>query len=600
MTLSDALMAEIHAVAALLQGEPVTVPSGPVADFVTAAFSLSGFERQILLLAAGVELSGEIRRQVPELTFSLALEKLPDAHWSAITPVGPLRKWHLIEVDQSASLCGGRIRIAEPVLHFLAGSPVLDPRLAEVLSPVAPEPSTASQQGAVERILTAWREPDPLPVRITGTDEAGRRAVFTEAAETAGLRPFVLPAESIPASAADRETLARLLERDASLLGLAIFLEARDTAALPGIERLCDRISVPLVLAGEAIHARLSRRTLGAEVRKPEMDEQRLVWRDALGEYAESLNGQVDRLASQFDLGVSEIRRAAAEAHDIDGLWKACLSQARPGLETLADRVVSSSGWDDLVLPDRSMNLLKQIAGQVRHRHVVMERWGMKGRSGRGSGVAALFAGPSGTGKTLAAEVIANELGLDLFRIDLSQVVNKYIGETEKNLGRVFDAAEAGGAVLLFDEADALFGKRSEVKDSHDRYANLEVGYLLQRIEAYQGLAILTTNLKDSLDHAFLRRLRFVVNFPFPDHAQRTNIWDRAFPSETPVEGLRPEKLAQLSITGGAIRSIALNAAFIAADRSEPVRHTHIHRAALDEYAKHDRPLSSGETEGWT
>lgn len=587
-------MTEIRSV---LSGEAVT--GAAVMDFVSAAFALSGFEREVLLLAAGVELSGELRSQVPELTFSFALERLANPHWSAVTPEGPLRKWRLVEVDTTASLCGGKLRISEPVLHFLAGTPLLDPRLADLLSPLEAEPTTGSQRGAVERILTAWGEADPLPVRLTGTDEAGRRAVFAEAAGEAGMRPFVLPAENIPTNAADRETLARLLERDSSLLGLAIYIEARTVETVPAVERLCDRLSMPLVLAGEAIHARLSRRTMGAEVRKPHMDEQCVVWREALGERAASLNGQVDRLASQFDLDVAGIRRAAAEAQDIDGLWKACLSQARPGLETLADRVVSEAAWDDLVLPERSMHLLRQVVAQVRHRHVVMERWGMKGRTGRGTGVAALFAGPSGTGKTLAAEVVANALGLDLFRIDLSQVVNKYIGETEKNLARVFDAAEAGGAVLLFDEADALFGKRSEVKDSHDRYANLEVGYLLQRIEAYRGLAILTTNLKDNLDQAFLRRLRFVVNFPFPDAALRASIWERAFPAETPVEGLRPEKLAQLSVTGGAIRSIALNAAFIAADRAEPVSHRHIHRAALDEYAKHDRPLSSGETEGW-
>src|SRR5262249_18959074 len=196
----------------------------------------------------------------------------------------------------------------------------------------------------------------------------------------------------------------------------------------------------------------------------------------------------------------------------------------------------------------------------------VYERWGFGARTSRGLGVTALFAGESGTGKTLAAEVLARELGLDLYRIDLAATVSKYIGETEKNLRRVFDAAEASGAGLLFDEADALFGKRGEGEDGHDRYANLEVAYLLQRMESYRGLAILTTNLRSNVDRAFLRRLRFVVQFPFPDAAQRAEIWRRTLPDAAPVDGLDVDALARLNVSGGSIRSIALAAAFAAAE----------------------------------
>jgi SpoVK/Ycf46/Vps4 family AAA+-type ATPase len=199
----------------------------------------------------------------------------------------------------------------------------------------------------------------------------------------------------------------------------------------------------------------------------------------------------------------------------------------------------------------------------------------------------------------MAAEVLARVLRLDLYRIDLSTVVSKYIGETEKNLRRVFDAADEGGAILLFDEADALFGKRSEVKDSHDRYANIEVSYLLQRMEAYRGLAILTTNLKDSLDTAFLRRLRFVVQFPAPDAEQRAEIWRRIFPERTPTEALDVEKLARLGVAGGTIRNIALSAAFLAADEGAPVRMAHVLRAARGEYVKLERSLSDAETRDW-
>ena len=199
----------------------------------------------------------------------------------------------------------------------------------------------------------------------------------------------------------------------------------------------------------------------------------------------------------------------------------------------------------------------------------------------------------------MAAEVLAHELRLDLYRIDLSQVVSKYIGETEKNLRKVFDAAEAGGAILLFDEADALFGKRSEVKDSHDRYANIEVSYLLQRMEAYRGLAILTTNMKSAIDIAFLRRIRFVVQFPFPDITQRTEIWRRIFPARMPTEGLDFNKLARLNVAGGNIRNIALNAAFLAADEDKSVQMSHLLRAAKSEYAKLEKTLTEAEAGGW-
>jgi SpoVK/Ycf46/Vps4 family AAA+-type ATPase len=251
------------------------------------------------------------------------------------------------------------------------------------------------------------------------------------------------------------------------------------------------------------------------------------------------------------------------------------------------------------VLPEKEREQMRHISLHVRQRIRVYEGWGFADRSSRGLGISVLFAGPSGTGKTTAAEVLAHELRLDLFRVDLSQVISKYIGETEKNLCRVFDAAEQGAAVLLFDEADALFGKRTEVKDSHDRYANCEVSYLLQRMETYRGLAILTTNRKSSLDQAFLRRLRFVVEFPFPEAAQRAEIWRRIFPPRTPVEGLNIERLSRLRVSGGNIHNIAMGAAFLAADAGEPVRMKHLLIAARTEFAKLEIPLNDAEVAGW-
>jgi SpoVK/Ycf46/Vps4 family AAA+-type ATPase len=280
-------------------------------------------------------------------------------------------------------------------------------------------------------------------------------------------------------------------------------------------------------------------------------------------------------------------------------LWEACRVSARSRLDDLAQRIDPTAEWSDLVLPENQLQTLHEIAAQVHQRAKVYESWGFSSKGTRGLGISALFAGASGTGKTMAAEILAADLRLDLYRIDLSQVVSKYIGETEKNLRRVFDAAEESGAVLLFDEADALFGKRSEVKDSHDRHANIEVSYLLQRMESYRGLAILTTNLKSVLDPAFLRRIRFVVQFPFPDMGQRAQIWRRVFPESTPTENLDVNKLARLNVAGGNIRNIALNAAFLAAHAGESVRMSHLLHAARNEYSKLEKPLTETESRDW-
>ena len=306
-----------------------------------------------------------------------------------------------------------------------------------------------------------------------------------------------------------------------------------------------------------------------------------------------------DKSSMQAENFLSQNNKDSREKVMHELLWDACRKQARFGLEDLALHIEPVANWEDLVLPAAQKKILKEIESHVRKRDIVYENWGFADRSSRGLGITALFTGSSGTGKTMAAEVLAKKLKLDLYRIDLSQIVSKYIGETEKNLRRIFDAAEEGGAILLFDEADALFGKRSEVRDSHDRYANIEVSYLLQRMEAYRGLAILTTNMKNAIDPAFLRRIRFFVQFPFPDAEQRTEIWKRVFPEKTPTDGLDLKKLARLNIAGGNIYNIALSAAFLAAEAGSPVGMPHILQAARTEYSKLERPLTEAEIGGW-
>jgi SpoVK/Ycf46/Vps4 family AAA+-type ATPase len=411
---------------------------------------------------------------------------------------------------------------------------------------------------------------------------------------------------------AEREALARLWEREAALSGSALLLDCDEADSAEGkraVAAFVQDTQGMILLAGREPLPTGARLTIRLPVPGLSAAEQRALWQRVLGPRADDLDGQLDKVVTQFNLGLSNIQAVSAEVlghlsaeneeRPTSLLWDICRAQARPRLEDMAQRIEPVATWDDLVLPALQIQTLHDIAAHVRQRAQVYNTWGFSTKSARGLGISALFAGASGTGKTMAAEVLANELRLDLYRIDLSQVVSKYIGETEKNLRRVFDAAEEGGAILLFDEADALFGKRSEVKDSHDRYANIEVSYLLQRMESYRGLAILTTNMKQALDPAFLRRIRFVVQFPFPDAVQRAEIWRRVFPTATPTRGLNVDKLARLNMAGGNIRNIALNAAFLAADTGEPVSMTHLLRAARSEYAKLEKPLTEAEIGGW-
>jgi SpoVK/Ycf46/Vps4 family AAA+-type ATPase len=311
-----------------------------------------------------------------------------------------------------------------------------------------------------------------------------------------------------------------------------------------------------------------------------------------------ALPRDIEAIAAQFRIDPQtiaslasnvELRAAPGERRlQRKELWQACREACAPAIAGLAERIDPRFTWDDLVLPAKVISDLKALAGQVPGRTQVLGRWGFSGRW-RQSGASALFAGASGTGKSMAAEVIAGALDLDLYRIELSGVVSKYIGETEKNLQRIFQAAEASGAVLLFDEADAIFGKRSEVKDAHDRYANIEVSYLLQAMERYRGLAILSTNMKSNVDQAFFRRLSYVIDFPRPDQPARERIWRLAIPRETPTQGLDFARLARMDLAGGSIVRIALNAAYLAAAAQRDLSMEEIFQAAAAEHRKFDK-----------
>jgi hypothetical protein len=379
--------------------------------------------------------------------------------------------------------------------------------------------------------------------------------------------------------------LLPILAREATLGGYALLIDVEHAEARRLLDERLRHFHGLVIAVGEARH------DFGFEMPVLRLDpldvEDRMaLWHTVLGSRAADSGASIAAVAAQFKFSPQAIAAVAAEGGD---LWRACRERASRELDELADRIVPRYGWDDIVLPPEVLHDLKAAAAQVRHQAVVYGEHGFARKFPRGRGIALLLSGPSGTGKTMAAEVLAHDLGLDLYRIDLARVVSKYIGETEKNLRAVFDAAEASGAVLLFDEADALFGKRSEVEDSHDRYANIEVSYLLQRMEIYSGLAILATNMKSHLDAAFLRRLRYVIDVPFPDAAARRLIWQKTFPPEMPRGEIDYDALARLDVAGGNIAVIAINAAFLAAADGVPLGMPHIARAARAEYRKLDR-----------
>lgn len=599
------LTARLVALEANADLPPFAVPETSALNTLATIFHLHTEELETLTLAAGAELDPAIGTAIAALTgnkfpdLRLA-ERLQATAWDTLCPEAPLRHWRMVDLAGSGPLCHRPIRPDERILHFLLGTTYVDSRLEGILQQI-PRDMTPPHPSC-DRITSAWRGQGPLPVLLlAGRDVISKRQAAASAVEALGLRLFRLEASDISTDWTQRTALAIFINRELALSGGALMIEAANETTATAA-RFADLLSGPTLLSAPDpdVPERLPR----LRIEMPQIDRtaRRALWQKALGQKADALSDQLDRITEQFALDPSAIAAAAEtvfDSADPDAIWQAAREQGRRRLDDLAERIEVRADWDDLVLPPEQLSILHDLAHHLREAWVVNETWGWAAKNARGLGVATLFSGASGTGKTLAAEVIAGALSLDLYRIDLSQIVSKYIGETEKNLSRIFTAAEDGGAILLFDEADALFGKRSEVNDSHDRYANVEVSYLLQRMEAYRGLAVLTTNQKSAVDQAFLRRIRYVVTFAFPDVAARAAIWSQIFPKATPTEGLDAAKLARLSLTGGSIRSIALNASFLAAGAKEPVRMAHILRSTRREYAKLEKSFTSTEMEAF-
>lgn len=605
---------------------PAGTRAPPALVTLAERLGLSQFEQDVLLLCSAMELDTQIAALCaaaqpaadrPFPTFALALTLFDDAVWDVLSPERPLRYWRLIQIggDKGEPLVIRALHVEERIVSYIKGLNYVDERLNAWLFPITTRATAAlqpSQQACVEQAVEIWTQASreaALPViQLLGADSPGKMALANHVAAHFGCQLHRVAADSLNEHAADLDSLTRLLQRECMLSPVALYfdwldqdaaVEARAQAALRYFLARSDGLF--FVDTREWL-PRLGQLSVGIDVARPTPVEQRALWRAALNGRGGAAHGA---LAAQFNLEAADIHRVAAQvlAHDAPAdeaqlaqrLWDSCRASVRPALNRLAQRLDAHATWDDLVLPPEQRSLLQQISAQVQGRAQVYGDWGFARKMNRGLGISALFSGDSGTGKTMAAEVIANDLRLNLYRIDLSAVVSKYIGETEANLRRLFDAAEDGGAILFFDECDALFGKRSEVKDSHDRYANIEVNYLLQRIEAYRGLAILATNMRSALDAAFVRRLRFIVTFPFPGHAQRELIWRNAFPAEMPCVALDYERLARFNLSGGNIHSAALGAAFLAAHAGKPVGMEEVMAAVRSELIKLGKPVNEAD-----
>ncbi|HEX6674948.1 MAG TPA: ATP-binding protein [Actinomycetes bacterium] len=633
----------------LLQRDPGTShlhqPAKPDAEATPAstqlgwlrdAFGLGSFDADLLLVALAPELDlryervygflqDDVTKRRPTVDLALNLlcstagDKLARrAHFAPAAPLLRRGLLHLVADPQEVEppLLARYLKVDDQVVRWLLGEPGLDGRLAPFAQLLqACEADELSLPADRRRALPAacaqaWRRGEPLRLYFRGRAGTGRRRAAETLAAVSGASMLVARLGEALAAGADVAEILRLAFREAWYRDALLYLEGMDElraeAAQPALDLLLAELARHAgvaVLSGTRPWTPAATGPLGivtVDFPVHGFAERRRRWRDAAAADGVALRrSDLDVLASRFRLTSRQIADAARSATvaaslragggpGLPDLMAAARAQAGHGLAALAVKHQPMAAFDDLVLPEDELQQLRELCWRVAHRERVLDEWGFAGRSALGRAVSVLFTGPSGTGKTMGAEIVAGELGLDLYRIDLSRVVSKYVGETEKNLDRVFTAAEDANAILFFDEADALFGRRSEVHDAHDRYANVEVAYLLQKMEEYDGLAILATNRRDNLDDAFARRLAFTVHFPFPDEASRRRIWAGVWPPRTPLaDDLDLDLLArELNVSGGSIRNIALAAAFLAAEAGDAVGMAHLLHAARREYQK--------------
>lgn len=548
-----------------------------------------------------------------------------------------LLQWHLPTAERASWRASG-FYVLPAVVHYLSDICSLDARLTSFVEHRGPAveweqvPISSDQRVALSRLVDLFASRmanQPMPLAIfAGRDGAGRRLAAEAICRELGVTLLCVDLEGFRASSENPERLLPAIHSQRRLQNAALYLERcealfdKEGKPLPDARRIMKTLmqsNRPVFIACEP-NTRWRELMPGQRVayfpfEDPDYSTRLQLWERALAQVNASVNSdELDALADRFVLTPGQI--AAATVAAVDGqfftadsaaslpataadrpllssasLFAAARAQSDQNLGNLAVKVMMIHTWADLILPRVTAQRVREVAAAIKYRHVVYSDWGFAARIASGHGLKALFAGASGTGKTMTAGVIARELGLDLYKIDLSAIVSKYIGETEKNLDSIFRAAQSSNAILFFDEADALFGKRSEVKDAHDRYANIEVAYLLQKIEEYEGVVILASNLSKNIDDAFARRMHYVVEFPLPDENQREQLWRGMFPPQVPLgDDVDIQFIArQFAITGGDICNVALDAAFLAAQDGQVVTMKQLIQALARQMMKQGR-----------
>jgi SpoVK/Ycf46/Vps4 family AAA+-type ATPase len=586
---------------------------------IARTFGLAELDVELLLIALAPDLDSRFERlygylhdDVSRRRASVGLwlelcgvEPASAAAWRALAAGSPLVEGRLVVVEEpDRPFLTRSLRVPDRVSAFLLGADAPDAAVRELVYDC---PSGPNDDGLAERLARAIGGGARLAyVRERPGTAAGPLAAA--ALRMAGLGVLALDLHRVRPDE-DVGALATLSAREARLAGAGVLagpldaLGARDAAAIRAIAELPTTV----VLFGPANWDPAWSRQVPyrCDSEAPAPEERERLWTAELDGQAAMVDPAA--VTRPFRLTGEQVRRAARAARlqatgsgrsvSADDLRAGARAQNAAGLERLATRLEPAVGFADLVLPEEVLESLTELIVRARHRELVLGRWAMAGASSRRRGLTALFAGASGTGKTMAAEVLAFEMGLDLYVVDLASVVDKYVGETEKNLDRIFAEAESVNGVLLFDEADALFGKRSDVSDAHDRYANVEVAYLLQRMELFEGIAILATNLRSNLDEAFARRLDLLIDFPDPEEEDRLRLWRRCLGTAAPREDdLDLEFLARaFRMSGGNIRNIVVAAAYAAAEDGAPISMSHLVRATQREYRKLGRMVVESE-----
>jgi len=584
---------------------------------LAATFDLTELDVELLLIALAPDLDSRFERLYGYLHDDVSrrrasvglwlelcgLEAASAAAWRRLAPGAPLPDGRLVAVeDPERPFLTRTLRVPDRVTAFLLGEDAPDAAIRELLYEVegpALDQSLARSLAGGARLAYVRERP--------GTAAAPLAAAALRAT---GMGVLALDLRRLRPDE-DLTALTAVVAREARLAGAGVVagsldaLGARDGAAAI---RAFAELAAPAVLFGSGNWDPAWSRQVPyrCDAEAPASAERARLWAAELDGHAPPVL-DTERVTAPFRLTAEQVRRAARAARlqaggagrpvAADDLRAGARAQNAAGLERLARRIEPAVGFDDLVLPPEVLEHLHDLTVRARHRELVLGEWAMAGASSRRRGLTALFAGASGTGKTMAAEVLAFEMGLDLYVVDLASVVDKYVGETEKNLDRIFAEAESVNGVLLFDEADALFGKRSDVSDAHDRYANVEVAYLLQRMELFEGIAILATNLRSNLDEAFARRLDVLIDFPEPEQEDRLRLWRRCLGTIAPREDdLDLDFLARaFRLSGGNIRNIVVSAAYAAAEDAVPISMGHLARATQREYRKLGRMVVESE-----